>query len=430
MSFLTEPHVDRRPNLFTPDFGQRPHMLVGRDELVASLREGLSAGPRDHRFTSLLLGPRGSGKTVILNLLGDAARESGWIVIPLDASTPGLYERVAEEIAWTQQAYEGVPDTSGDRIERTSLKLGVAPIEWQREAVREIRPRWGLRHQLAALADHAGCHDAAVLLVLDEMHSGERRELRRLAADVQHIVKNEQLPLAFLGAGLSEMKHTLLEDKRMTFFARCNREDVPPLDAVHAARFLSRTVGDAGGRFYGDALPALAEAAGSLPYKMQLVGHYAWLVADAPSHPIDDQAAEVATLEADRVMHERVALPAWHSLSDTEQSYLRRLVTLGGAATPKQIAAGVDAAPRTLGRVLAHLINAACVRLKSHGTVVIADVIGVSSLKQIIEEENLHSVDPGGAYAPPTRRRCNAWMPRSQARCLLTPGHAGGHRSR
>ncbi|WP_420610952.1 hypothetical protein [Candidatus Poriferisodalis sp.] len=49
------------PNLFTPDFGQAPHMLVGRDALVDDLRKGLSAGPADSRFTTLLLGARGWG---------------------------------------------------------------------------------------------------------------------------------------------------------------------------------------------------------------------------------------------------------------------------------------------------------------------------------------------------------------------------------
>ena len=51
-------------NLFTPDFGQPPHSYVGRDGMLREIRAGLGAGPRDPRFTSLLLGPRGSGKTV------------------------------------------------------------------------------------------------------------------------------------------------------------------------------------------------------------------------------------------------------------------------------------------------------------------------------------------------------------------------------
>ena len=86
-------------NLFTPDFGQEPHLLVGRDRLMSSVIAGLDAGPRDRRFTTLLLGPRGSGKTVMLNAVRNAASESGWIVLPLDASTETLarFQRMLDD---------------------------------------------------------------------------------------------------------------------------------------------------------------------------------------------------------------------------------------------------------------------------------------------------------------------------------------------
>lgn len=419
------------PSLFTPDFGQEPHLLVGREELVPSLMAGLAAGPRDPRFTSLLLGPRGTGKTVILNHLGGMARESGWIVLPLDAGTAGVQERIIEYIVWAREIYDAAPDPGTDRIERTSFKVKVLPLEWQREAVREMRPRWGLRRHLATLADHALQHGTAVLLILDEMHSGERPELRRLSADLQHITKNEQLPLAFLGAGLSEMKHTLLEDKKMTFFARCDRSDMPALEFLDAVRFLAQTVRDAGGSFDGGALSSLAEASGSLPYKMQLVGHCAWVVAGAPSHPIDDQAVALALHQANRMMHERVSLPVWHDLNDGERTYLRRLAELGGEASPAQIGAGLDISSRTLGRVLSHLVNAGCVTVKHEGTVRVADVIPMEGLQQIIKQENLHGGDEAGITLPKSSRtKCNAWMPRARARCILTREHAGAHRSR
>lgn len=431
MGSLTGPFASHPPSFFTPDFGQAPHLLVGRDQLVGSLRQGLAAGPRDFRFTSLLLGPRGSGKTVILNLIGDAARESGWLVLPVEAQGAGLPDRIAETVAWLRQTHESVPRLAADKIERTALKIKISVLEWQREAAREVRSQWSLRYQLKTLSEHAGYQGVAVLLLLDELHSGERSELRSLAADVQHISKNERQPLALLGAGLSEMKHTLLEDTKMTFFTRCHREDMPPLTPVESARFLSRTVLDAGGRFEGDALAILANASGALPYKMQLVGHYAWLAAGAPIGPIDNHAVAIATQEAARVLHDRVALPAWYSLNDIEQSYLRTLAELGGVATTQQIAPNLDAAPSTLARALLHLTNIGCVN-RTPEEVEVGDVTPLASLRQILEEERRHTVDHDGATPQPGRRSmgCHVWMPRAHARCILTRGHAGGHRSR
>ena len=87
-------------NLFTPDFGQDPHLVVGRDALFQSMQEGFGTGPRDSRFITLLLGPRSTGKTVMLNKMSNLARESGWIVFSLDASTDGISDRVVEQIEW------------------------------------------------------------------------------------------------------------------------------------------------------------------------------------------------------------------------------------------------------------------------------------------------------------------------------------------
>ena len=432
---LRNPNVPP-PNLFTPDFGQEPHVVVGRDVLTQSLREGLGAGPGDRRFTTLLLGPRGSGKTVILNAMCDAARESGWIVLPLDASTDGIHGRISEYIEWAQQTHDALPDvTDTRREERSSTRFKIFLFEWQRELAREMRPSWGLRRQLTTLADHAAQHGSAVLLAIDELHSGDRTELRRMAADLQHVTKGEKLPLAFLGAGLSEMKHTLLEDKKMTFFQRCHRSDMPPLEPVDAARFLSKTVHDASGRFEGNALSTLAEASGALPFRMQLVGHCAWLISDAPFRPIGDQAADAAIREANRAMHEQVSVPTWHSLNTTEQQVMRALADLEGVATPHQIAERVRSDPATLSRAEQHLLNAGCVNINNDGSVEIADVITVDSMKLLAAQQSRYASDDppnaAGTTRPASGRpRCNAHMPRAQARCVLPKGHAGGHRSR
>lgn len=432
MATLIDPPGVPPPNLFTPDFGQAPHILVGREALAENVREGLSAGPKDTRFTTLLLGPRGSGKTVMLNSVRDMASRSGWIVLPLDASTSGIHERIAEYIEWAQDTYEDMPDVAGGaKDERSAVKFKLLPLEWQRDVVRHVRPRWGLRRQLTTLADYAEQHGSSVLLTIDELHSGDRNELRRVAADLQHIIKNESRQLAFVGAGLSEMKHTLLEDKKMTFFQRCFREDMPPISAVDAARFLAGTVRDAGGEFKGGALQVLTDASGPLPFQMQLVGDYAWRVAGAPMHPIDADAASVAVKEAKRSIHERVAIPTWHGLNETEQRYMRALSELGGEADPRQIAQIVDADSTTLSRVEVHLCNFGCIKLMGDEAVIIGDIINAESMSTIIKQQSRYE----GPSISPTRLagvrpRCNAVMPRAQARCVLKKGHAGGHRSR
>ncbi len=418
------------PNLFTPDFGQDPHLMVGRDELVRSLRQGLASGPRDRRFTSVLVGPRGSGKTVVLNLARDIAHKSGWIVLMLDAATDGIHERLRDFIVWAQDTHDEIPDITGEP-HREVTTIGVRALlgEWQRQIVREVNPQWSLRRQLTTLAQHAARRDVSVLLVLDELHSGERSELRRLSADMQHITKSESLPLAFLGAGLGELDHTLLEDRKMTFFRRSTRYTMPPIKTEDASRFLAQTIQDANGTITEPALQQLVDATGSLPHKMQLLGHCAWLAANAPFNTIDEQAATASVSEAARLMDSHVAEPTWNALSSAEQEFLSVLATHGGTLRLEEISAHLNTGTPSR-RIASRLAHHGCVQLSEEGRCAITDLIPIERVRNFIEA---HLGSDGTAALPSgtqLRYRCNEYMPRAQAKCILRRGHAGGHRSK
>ena len=181
-----------------------------------------------------------------------------------------------------------------------------------------MKPDWDSRRQLTALAAHAAENDTSVLLTLDEMRGGDREELRRFAANLQHITKKAELPLGFLGAGLPVMKYTLLEDKQLTFFHRCAQFDMPPLSIVDATAGLRRTIIDGGGTIHDDALRLAASRSGSLPYKLQHIGHNAWEMGGAPNHSIDLYAVEEAVRVAEDTFAQRISAPAWYALSDQD----------------------------------------------------------------------------------------------------------------
>ena len=429
-------------NLFTPDFGQPPHSYVGRDGMLAEIRAGLGAGPRDPRFTSLLLGPRGSGKTVTLSMIEDIAYEAGWLVLPLDASTPNIMERLEERIEWVRDEHETVPAEPRSTSETTTRGIRVLGADWHRQVVQAIEPKWGIRRQLTTMAEHARRQGSAVLLTVDELHSGHLDELRRLSSDLQHITKREQWPLAFVGAGLTQIRHTLLEDKKMAFFQRCRDFDMPPLTNADALRCLSKTVRDAGGEFRGEALSLLAEASGPLPFRMQLLGYYAWTIADAPMSPIDEGAASLAITETERDMHRRVHSPTWHSLNDHEQAFLRSLAELGGNATPRQIASRIgNISPSSIARADTHLVNFGCIAYDADGSIGFGPVMAHDSVVRFAAQEQQYAdtaahedatQKPGGSAGrmrPSRPQQCSMHMPRANARCILRVGHAGRCRS-
>lgn len=52
--------------IFSPSFGNRPSYLVGRETIIREFMHGLESEPGNRDRAMVLLGQRGSGKTVLL----------------------------------------------------------------------------------------------------------------------------------------------------------------------------------------------------------------------------------------------------------------------------------------------------------------------------------------------------------------------------
>lgn len=411
--------------------------MVGRDGLLRTLSEGLASGPHERNFTSLLMGPRGSGKTVVLTGMERRAAASGWIVISLDASTSGIAERARQAVMRARDTHEGaeVADPDQDRPGRWS-GITVGPLAVQRAVLAEVRPEWNTRHLLEKLAEHAGRADIAVLMTIDELHSGDRDELRRLAADLQHITKRAHLPLAIIAAGLSEMKHTLLMDKKMTFFRRCARFDMPDLTRADAIAGLRIPVLESGGAFEKEALGFAARSCGPLPYEMQLIGYNAWKIAGAPQRPIDMPAVEQACDLAGMSVVEDLIVPAWHDLSRSQQAFLGAVADAGGRARPEQLGATLTYSFVTLADTEQRLLASGYLAEATDGTLCLTELMPTDAVRRLVESQRRYR-SPGGPplasgagipqMAAPAR--CGEYMPRAKAHCILPMGHSGGHRS-
>ncbi len=52
--------------IFAPSFGNRPSQLVGREPQIGTMLAGLDSAPGSRERSIVMLGQRGSGKTVLL----------------------------------------------------------------------------------------------------------------------------------------------------------------------------------------------------------------------------------------------------------------------------------------------------------------------------------------------------------------------------
>ena len=238
------------------------------------------------------------------------------------------------------------------------------------------------------------------------------------------------MPLAFVGAGLLEMRYTLMADRRVTFFHRCDQHDMPPLERIDAIEGLRKTITEAGGSISRDALLHAADAVGGSPYKLQVVGHAAWRIAGAPEHPVDLPAAALAADAADEIVDRNVSVPALYDLSDAEQAILRAVADDAPAATVSSVSERSGAPYRQAGRIVRRLSLSGYIAQSASGTISLTGLVPERVIDDAMPPDRADTQWQRPAPAPQQATMCRKWMPRSQARCILADGHAGGCRSK
>ena len=361
----------------------------------------------------------------------------GWpVVISTDASTTGIEERIRQAVVHARDLYQETGEADLDRGRSGGWSgISLGPLSLQRTVFKEMRPNWDARHLLTALRRSASSAGVAVLLTVDEVHSGDRSELRRLSGDLQHMTKRARIPVAFLGAGLSEIRHTLLMDKKMTFLRRCSRMTMSALTTADAVAGLRLPILDAGGRIDPEALRLAADACGPLPYKLQLIGHNAWNIAGAPRRAVDLPAVREAIRLAELSFADDLVVPAWRELSASERAFLGVVAKSGGEAGHQEIAGRLTARPQALADTEDRLRACQYISDGALGKVALTELMPLDVVRGMVDAARRYdahttpadSESTGVALASPGR--CDEYMPRAKAKCVLPSGHRGGHRS-
>ena len=427
--------IDRRrasDNPFTPDFGQRPPVMAGRDGVTDSILDSWATGPRDPGFTTLLLGQRGAGKTALMGVLAEEAKKSGWVVITANANTNGLLDRIAEELDAAEHMLQGGADPNV-KGRLTGVQVMGSGVQWA-PSQKPTRP---IRHRLADLADRVAEHDAAVLLSIDEVQGSSRDEMRRLCSDVQQITKQDNRNLALLAAGTGDFRYQVLSDRKMTFLQRCAWHQIgmlPPEDAVEGVR---GPIEAAGGSVETDALNAVIEAAPLLPFHMQVIGSSAWRISGAPERPVDRWAISQAVSLAGPEMRRRVYEPVWHDLTGPCRAVLDALIGQGESSPMAELARRAKCSPRAFADAIRRLQAGGHLTVDDDGDLVRStSMIPSEEIQRMARRSKTadEAADTGGQGRRPGRpaasERCGKPMSRVPGHCVLAAGHAGGCRSR
>lgn len=251
-------------NPFKPTAGANPPLLVGRDELIAEFSESIEDGPGAPMRLSIFTGPRGVGKTVILNAIADRAQDDyQWLVFH-ETATPGFLARLMRAI---EKALDQKARRSITGVTLPSL-LGSGGGGVQVSAAAQERPTDDFREVIAPLLDRCEANGTGVLVTIDEVHTENSTELRQLAIAVQHLIREErQFALAF--AGLPTAVDDLLTANQITFLRRADRRDLRDVPLADVGEALNTTINESGRTITAEALELATQATGGYPFMIQ-----------------------------------------------------------------------------------------------------------------------------------------------------------------
>ena len=432
-------------NPFTPDFGRQPPVLAGRDEAIGRMVRVLAAGPARKEFTTLMLGPRGVGKTTMAAAIADEAHAAGWRVIRIDTPLAPQPED-GTVAAITERIYEHLDDIDPPRTRRltaASLPVLGGGASWENTTTRPPTFRKRLDMLVNTTVDHGG---AGVLLVIDEFHNLTAPEASRIAGVLQQITKIERKPLAFIGIGLPHIDYTLLTNEGFTFFQRCNRERIGNITIHNAMEAIEGPIVAHGGAIDFQQLRRAAAATRGMGYAIQSIGYHIWELAGPPPAEITaDHVARAATLMDDDVAH-HVTGPIWSRLSPTDKLFLFAMLDDDGPSRLRDIGLRLGTAAPNTSAYKKRLLDQGAILETGRGRVTFAGgairyrAIEERDLEIMIREreareraEALAVTGHNPALAIPLSHlaatpACAQWMPRARAQCVLKAGHRGSHR--
>lgn len=312
-------------NPFKPTAGANPPRLIGRDALIEEFVESIEDGPGAPGRLTIFSGPRGIGKTVMLNAVAEQVQaEHQWLVIH-ETATPGFLGRLT-------RAAVTLHDPRGRSVTSVTLPSylgggGIGLSAPSEPAVPDFRDATTL------LLEQCEANQTGLLITLDEVRAGD--ELAQLAADVQHLIREDH-QIAIALAGIPNAVNELLNDRITTFLRRANRQDLDHVPLAEAATALQATFEDNGRTIDLSALQTAAVATGGYPFMIQLVGYHTWR--SATGDHITPAAVDAGVRQARARLGSLVHAAALRGLSDVDRAFLTAMAPDDGPVRIADIA--------------------------------------------------------------------------------------------
>lgn len=372
--------MDPVRNPFAPGAGTRPPELAGRDTIRDSTRVALQRAKIGRPNRSIVLvGLRGTGKTVLLDLIRQEADSSGILALRIEApenrSLPSILapqlrvallklSRKEKATHLAQRALRGLAGFA------RALKVKYADIEVGLDFPPEpgLADNGDLEIDLQELLEVVGAAAKAdencVTLLIDELQYVKEEELAALITALHRTVQ-QQLPVVMFGAGLPQVRGRM--GKAKSYAERLFEfPEIGPLLPEDGRRAIAKPAWDEGVKIEPDALDAVVSQTQCYPYFLQEWGKHMWDVAS--QSPITVSDVDIASERAMAALDESFFLVRFDRLTPLEKRYMRAMAELGaGPHRSGDIANELHRPVSSLAPTRSQLINKGMIWSPSHG---------------------------------------------------------------
>lgn len=370
--------MDPYTNPFAPGAGSRPPELAGRDEILnaAKISCGRTLKGRSAR-SFMLLGLRGTGKTVLLNEIGKIAREQGLIVSKVESPERETLARLLyPEMRKVMRSLSGLAAArqlaerglKGLRNFAAMFKIDISGVEIGVEPEPGLADSGNIQYDLPDIFELIGRAAKAVdkgwILLIDEVQYLSEADLSALIVAL-HRMSQEGLPVLLVGAGLPQVARLAGEAKsyaeRLFLYP-----PVDALDPIPATQAIEKPILDEGASIHPDALSEIFEYTKGYPFFLQEWASTAWNNAEGPEITLQDvQHSYAETLVSLDNGFFRVRLDR---LTKSEVLFVEKMSELGdGPYSMADIANAMGRSQSSLGPTRASIIHKGMIYSTEHG---------------------------------------------------------------
>ncbi|MCH8490784.1 MAG: ATP-binding protein [Oceanicaulis sp.] len=370
--------MDPYRNPFAPGAGSRPPELAGRDAILEAAKISCGRALRGRSARSmLLLGLRGTGKTVLLNEIGRNAERDGFLVSRVESPEgESLARLLYPEMRRAIRSLSGVEAAKQIAIRglkalrnfASAFKIEMGGVEISVEPEPGLADTGDLQYDLPELFILIGRAAQAAgrgwVLLIDEVQYLSEADLSALIV-AMHRIAQEGLPVILIGAGLPQIARLAGEAKsyaeRLFLYP-----PVGPLDQASARQAIEKPIVDEDAQITPEALDLIAERTKGYPFFLQEWAFVVWNNAEGPTITIadaDNSYAETLALLDEGFFKVRI-----DRLTRAEVQFVKAMAGLGdGPYAMADIAQAMGRSQGSLGPARASIISKGMIYSTDHG---------------------------------------------------------------